>query len=287
MVPADRRVPPFAHGSDLRPQMPLAKILSALKANGQNQLGALEFDIPNNPQTRTIASVDLERIYSGFRFYVRQETPFEPCAAVITVPMRFELDPPQSETRMHFTLRLIEREMLVGGVREAAVLVLNRHCRSGASEASHAACRQARRCKLCAALAELHRRVIALLSRASRAAGLASLRIGNDGRMCYRSRRSLGCFLPSSSSRRFFRTGLIPSSRSALPPATFAMSLRADALHAVEETDRIWFGHVERIVGAEHDVIGAPGFDQVLQLGFARTPPCRSEASSDSATAAS
>ena len=103
---------PFAHGSDLRPQMPLAKILSALKANGQNQLGALEFEIPNNPHTRTTASVGLERIYPGFRFYVRQETPFEPCAAVITVPMRFELDPPQSETRMNFTLRLIEREML-------------------------------------------------------------------------------------------------------------------------------------------------------------------------------
>ncbi len=103
---------PFAHGSDLRPQMPLAKILSALKANGQNQLGALEFEIPNKPHTRTTASVGLERIYPGFRFYVRQETPFEPCAAVITVPMRFELDPPQSETRMNFTLRLIEREML-------------------------------------------------------------------------------------------------------------------------------------------------------------------------------
>jgi len=28
------------------------------------------------------------------------------------VPMRFELDPPHSETRMNFTLRLIERETL-------------------------------------------------------------------------------------------------------------------------------------------------------------------------------
>jgi hypothetical protein len=103
---------PFAHGSDLRPQMPLARILSALKANGQNQLGVLEFEIPNNSQTRTYASVNLERIYPGFRFYVRQETPFEPCAAVIAVPMRFELAPPRSETRMNFTLRLIERETL-------------------------------------------------------------------------------------------------------------------------------------------------------------------------------
>jgi hypothetical protein len=103
---------PFAHGSDLRSQMPLAKILSALKANGQNQLGILEFDIPNNPQTRTHVSVSLERIYPGFRFYVRQETPFEPCVALIAVPMRFELEPPQSETRMNFTLRLIERETL-------------------------------------------------------------------------------------------------------------------------------------------------------------------------------
>lgn len=103
---------PFAHGSELRPQVPLARIMSALKANGQNPLGSLEFDIPNNPQTRTYVSVNLERIYPGFRFYVRQETPFEPCAAVIAVPMRFELDPPQSETRMNFTLRLIERETL-------------------------------------------------------------------------------------------------------------------------------------------------------------------------------
>jgi hypothetical protein len=103
---------PFAHGSDLRSQMPLAKILSALKANGQNQLGILEFEIPNNPQTRTHVSVSLERIYPGFRFYVRQEIPFEPCIAMIAVPMRFELDPPQNDTRMNFTLRLIERETL-------------------------------------------------------------------------------------------------------------------------------------------------------------------------------
>ena len=64
------------------------------------------------PQTRTFVSLNFERIFASFRFYARQETPFEPCAAVISVPMRFELDPPQSETRMHFTLRLIEREML-------------------------------------------------------------------------------------------------------------------------------------------------------------------------------
>jgi hypothetical protein len=92
--------------------MPLARILSALKANGQNQLGMLEFEIPNNPQTRTYVSVSLERIYPGFRFHVRQETPFEPCVAMVAVPMRFELEPPQSETRMNFTLRLIERETL-------------------------------------------------------------------------------------------------------------------------------------------------------------------------------
>lgn len=103
---------PFAHGADLRPQLALAKILSAIKTNGQNALGALEFEIPNNPQTRTTVSVNLERIFPAFKFYVRQETPFEPCAAVTTVPMRFELDPPQSETRMSFTLRLIEREQL-------------------------------------------------------------------------------------------------------------------------------------------------------------------------------
>ena len=103
---------PFAHGTDLKPQLALAKILAALKANGQNPLGMLEFEIPNNPQTRTYVTVSLERIYPAFKFYIRQETPFEPCAAVVTVPMRFELDPPQSDTRMNLTLRLIEREQL-------------------------------------------------------------------------------------------------------------------------------------------------------------------------------
>lgn len=103
---------PFAHGAALRPQVALAKILSALKANGQNPLGALEFEIPNNSQTRTYVSVNLERIYPAFKFYVRQETPYEPCAAAISVPLRFELDPPRSDTRMHVTLRLIEREQL-------------------------------------------------------------------------------------------------------------------------------------------------------------------------------
>lgn len=103
---------PFAHGTDLKPQLALAKILAALKANAQNPLGGLAFEIPNNPQTRTYVTVNLERIYPAFKFYVRQETPFEPCAAIVTVPMRFELDPPQSETRMNFSLRLIEREQL-------------------------------------------------------------------------------------------------------------------------------------------------------------------------------
>lgn len=103
---------PFAHGSDLRAQMPLARALSALKANGQKPLGALEFDIPNNPQTRTSVSLSFERIFPAFRFYVRQETPYQPCAAVITVPMRFQLEPPRSDTRMSFTLRMIERETL-------------------------------------------------------------------------------------------------------------------------------------------------------------------------------
>lgn len=103
---------PFAHGADLRPQLALAKVISALKANGQNQLGAMELDVPNNAQTRTYVSVSLERIYPAFRFYVRQETPFEPCAVVISVPMRFELDTPHTDTRMHVTLRLIEREQL-------------------------------------------------------------------------------------------------------------------------------------------------------------------------------
>jgi hypothetical protein len=103
---------PFAHGADLKPQLALAKLLAALKANGQQPLATMEFDIPNKAQTRTFVTLNLERIFPSFRFYLRQETPFEPCATVVNVPMRFELDPPQSETRMHFTLRLIEREML-------------------------------------------------------------------------------------------------------------------------------------------------------------------------------
>jgi hypothetical protein len=103
---------PFAHGTELKPQLATAKILASLKANGQTPLGQLAFDIPNNPQTRTYVSVNLERIYPAFRFYIRQDTPFEPCVAIVTVPLRFELDPPQSETRMGFTLRLIEREQL-------------------------------------------------------------------------------------------------------------------------------------------------------------------------------
>ncbi len=108
--PTDRL--PFAHGADIRVPMPLARTLTALKANGQSPLGALELEIPNNPQTRTFVAVAFERIFASFRFYVRQETPYEPCAAVIAVPMRFEVNPPQSETRMHVTLRLIEREAL-------------------------------------------------------------------------------------------------------------------------------------------------------------------------------
>ena len=108
--PTDRL--PFAHGSDIRVPMPLARTLAALKANGQNPLGTLELDIPNNPQTRTSVSVAFERIFAAFKFYVRQETQYEPCAAVITVPMRLEIEPPQSETRMHVSLRLIEREVL-------------------------------------------------------------------------------------------------------------------------------------------------------------------------------
>jgi hypothetical protein len=108
--PTDR--PPFAHGSELRVQMPLARVLSTLKANAQTPLGTLEFDIPNNPRTRTSVALSFERIVATFRFYVRQDTGYQPCSAIITVPMRFEIEPPQSETRMQLTLRLIEREML-------------------------------------------------------------------------------------------------------------------------------------------------------------------------------
>ena len=89
-----------------------AKVLAALKANSHSSLGALEFDIPNNPRTRTFVALNIERIFPAFKFYVRQETPYEPCAAIIVVPMRLEIDPPLSETRMQLTLRVIERETL-------------------------------------------------------------------------------------------------------------------------------------------------------------------------------
>lgn len=103
---------PRAHGSELRTQLPLSRVLAALKAHGQTPLGALDLDIPNNPQTRTYVSVGFERVVAAFRFYVRQETPYEPCVAVITVPIRFEITPPQSEARMQLTLHAVERETL-------------------------------------------------------------------------------------------------------------------------------------------------------------------------------
>jgi hypothetical protein len=57
-------------------------------------------------------AVNFELILAAFKFYVRQETPYEPCAAVILVPLRFEIEPPQNDTRMQLTLRMIEREAL-------------------------------------------------------------------------------------------------------------------------------------------------------------------------------
>src|SRR5438046_1276238 len=42
----------------------------------------------------------------------------------------------------------------------------------------------------------------------------------------------------------------------------------AHALHLAEESDRVGLGHVEGIIGAEHDVIGAPDLDQMLQLAL-------------------
>lgn len=100
------------YGTELRPAMPLAKLLAALKANGQNPLGELALDIPNNPKTRTFIALNLERMLLMFRFYVRQETPYEPCAAIISVPLRLEIEPPQSDTQLVLSLRIIEREML-------------------------------------------------------------------------------------------------------------------------------------------------------------------------------
>lgn len=100
------------HGADLRSQLPLARILSAIKANGLAPLGTLAFDIPNTPQTRTFVALAFERIVPSFKFHVRQETPYQPCTAIISVPMRLEIDPPRSDMRLNATLRLVERETL-------------------------------------------------------------------------------------------------------------------------------------------------------------------------------
>lgn len=100
------------YGVALRPQVPLARILSAFKANGAAPLGAVAFDIPNTPQTRTFVALNFEKIVPAFKFQARQETPYQPCLATMTVPMRFEIDPPRSDSRMTATLRLVERESL-------------------------------------------------------------------------------------------------------------------------------------------------------------------------------
>lgn len=100
------------YGVELRPQVPLARIFSAIKANGAGPLGAVAFDIPNTPQTRTFVALNFEKVVPAFKFQVRQETPYQPCLATMTVPLRFEIDPPRSDSRMTATLRLVERETL-------------------------------------------------------------------------------------------------------------------------------------------------------------------------------
>lgn len=100
------------HGAELRPQVPLARILAAIKANGAEPLGGVAFEIPNTPQTRTFVALNFERIVPAFRLQARQETPYQPCLATMTIPMRFEIDPPRSDSRMTATLRLVERESL-------------------------------------------------------------------------------------------------------------------------------------------------------------------------------
>jgi hypothetical protein len=92
--------------------VPLARILSAIKANGAAPLGVVTLDIPNTPQTRTFVALNFEKIVPAFKFQARQETPYQPCLVTITVPMRFEIDPPRSDSRMTVTLRLVERETL-------------------------------------------------------------------------------------------------------------------------------------------------------------------------------
>lgn len=104
--------PASIYGAEIRSPAPLARILSAIKANGMEPLGTVEFDIPNNARTRTDVALNFEKIVPSFKFHVRQETQYQPCTAIVAVPMRLEIDPPRSETRMTATLRLVEREAL-------------------------------------------------------------------------------------------------------------------------------------------------------------------------------
>lgn len=104
--------PLLIYGVELRPQVPLARILSSIRANGTEPLGTVAFEIPNTPQTRTFVALNFERIVPAFKLQVRQDTPYQPCLATVTVPMRFEIEPPRGDSRMTATLRLVERETL-------------------------------------------------------------------------------------------------------------------------------------------------------------------------------
>lgn len=103
---------PAAYGATLPSPMPLGRLMTAIKANGQQPLGSLDLDIPNNAQTRTFVAVNFERIRPSFRFHLHQDTPSDPCTAVILMPMRFEIEPPRNDPRLRVTLRLIERESM-------------------------------------------------------------------------------------------------------------------------------------------------------------------------------
>lgn len=100
------------YGANLPSPMPLGRVMASIKANGQQPLGTLDLDIPNNAATRTFVSVNFERILPSLRFHLHQETPFDPCIAIVLIPMRFEIEPPATDARLRATLRLIERESM-------------------------------------------------------------------------------------------------------------------------------------------------------------------------------
>ncbi len=120
--PTDRL--PFAHGSDLKRAdaagaRPCPRSRPTARTRSARWSSTFRTTRRRAPSCRWPSSGFLRpsSSMSGRRRRI------EPCAAVITVPMRFEIEPPQSETRMHVTPAPDRARGAVGGVRgQAAVL---------------------------------------------------------------------------------------------------------------------------------------------------------------------